>query len=69
MDLEQIIVHKIFDKIQESSKEGQILIGSNTYEQIKDKIDVIKSDQITVPGRHHPITVYELKGIKEQQKN
>lgn len=41
-----------------------IMMGPGTYEAVKDDVDARELDRVLVPGKHLPVTVYELIGMK-----
>ena len=51
-------------RIQENSQKNQILISDTAYERVKKLIYVDKLDAIQVKGKSHPITVYEVLGLR-----
>ena len=51
-------------RIQENSQKNQILISEAAYERVKKLIYVDKLDAIQVKGKTHPITVYEVLGLR-----
>jgi adenylate cyclase len=45
----------------------EIIIGENTYNQVKDHVIVRKLDTIIVKGKTKPTTIYELIGMREDK--
>jgi adenylate cyclase len=43
---------------------GQVLIGENTYELVKDSIDAKRLEKIKVKGKEEAVVVYEVLGLK-----
>ena len=51
-------------RLQENAAKGQILIGENTYQMVKDKVMVNELPPLKVKGRQAYEQVYEVVGIK-----
>ena len=51
-------------RVQENSQKNQILISEAAYERVKKNIYVDKLDALQVKGKSHPITVYEVLGLR-----
>jgi len=51
-------------RLQESAKGGQILLGSSTYQLVKDRVEVRALTPIQVRGRQATEQVYELLNVK-----
>jgi adenylate cyclase len=47
---------------------GQVLISSDTYEKVKDLVDVRGSKEILLKGIDHRITVYDVVGIRGEHE-
>ncbi|MBQ4122621.1 adenylate/guanylate cyclase domain-containing protein [bacterium] len=43
----------------------QFLISENTYELVKDNVDVVKLSQVNIKGKSLPIDIYEVLKVKE----
>jgi class 3 adenylate cyclase/CheY-like chemotaxis protein len=50
-------------RLQERAEPGQVLISAEVYAQISGSIEVREVGEISVKGRHQPVTVYELIGL------
>lgn len=51
-------------RIQESASPGQILISADAYWNVKDTVQAQQVNPITAKGKTHPLTVYEVIGLK-----
>ena len=51
-------------RLQASAQRGQILVERTTHEIIKDFVDAMALNPISVKGREQAVEVYELKGLK-----
>jgi class 3 adenylate cyclase len=51
-------------RIQENSAPNQILICSNTYEQVRDLVEARKVAPIQAKGKREPLVIYEVLGEK-----
>jgi adenylate cyclase len=45
----------------------KIIISDTTYQEVKDHIDVVPQGEKTVKGRHQPVKIYEVKGVKSEK--
>lgn len=52
-------------RLQENSRQGQIIISESAYEQVKDHVRANKLDALVVKGRSIPEPVFEILGIKQ----
>ncbi|RME87773.1 MAG: adenylate/guanylate cyclase domain-containing protein [Anaerolineae bacterium] len=52
-------------RIQENSARDQILISKEAYERVKDVVEAQPYAPLRVKGKHDPIDVYEVIGLKE----
>jgi class 3 adenylate cyclase len=50
-------------RLQERAEPGQVLISAEVYAQISGSSEVREVGEISVKGRHQPVTVYELIGL------
>ncbi|MFH1612911.1 MAG: adenylate/guanylate cyclase domain-containing protein, partial [bacterium] len=55
----------IASRIEERALANQILISENTYEKIKKKIKVFKSESLILRGRSQVISLYEVKWLED----
>jgi adenylate cyclase len=53
----------IASRLQDMSEEGQILVGAQTYEEIRDEFDYRKIGFRTIGSRSTKVEVYELQPI------
>jgi len=53
-------------RIQEKAEGGQILISEQVYDLVADYFNVLPAQPLTVKGKHKPLSVYEVLGIKKQ---
>jgi adenylate cyclase len=53
----------IASRLEDMSEEGQILVGSHTYEETKDEYDYRKVGVVAMGGRSKEIAAYELLPI------
>ena len=51
-------------RLEVTAQPGQILIDHATYESVADKILAVALDPVQVKGKAQPVTIYELKGLK-----
>lgn len=51
-------------RIQEGSAPGQILIGLEAYERVKDLVVARQVDPLTVKGKREPVRVYEVVDLR-----
>ncbi|HLF73495.1 MAG TPA: adenylate/guanylate cyclase domain-containing protein [Anaerolineales bacterium] len=51
-------------RIQENAAKNQILISREAYERVKDEIDAVPFEPLTVKGKSQPVEVYEVLGLK-----
>lgn len=51
-------------RIQENSKAGQILISTQVYQKVINRINVKLNDVIIAKGKKHPIEVFEVLSLK-----
>jgi PAS domain S-box-containing protein len=52
------------DRLQELAEGGSILLTQETYDQVKDLVDVTRLDPVQVKGRQAPVQIYSLNGLK-----
>lgn len=46
----------------------QFLISQNTYERVKDFVEVVKLSQVSIKGKAKPIDIYEVLKIKDEKQ-
>ncbi|MCD6554249.1 MAG: response regulator [Anaerolineae bacterium] len=51
-------------RLEESAQGGQVLIGANSYQHVRDLVVVRSLPPLTVKGREEPVAVYEVLGLK-----
>jgi PAS domain S-box-containing protein len=51
-------------RLQASAQPGQVFIQKDTYEIVKERVEAIQIEPLTVKGRSHVVETYLLKGIK-----
>ncbi len=51
-------------RLEVSAQPGQIFIQKDTYDIVKDQVEAIAIEPLTVKGRAHPVETYLLKGLK-----
>ncbi len=51
-------------RLQTSAQPGQIYINKETYESVKDLVEVTQIEPLTVKGRITPVETYLLKGLR-----
>ncbi len=51
-------------RLQENAGKNQIVISQNAYERVKDQINVLQMEPMTVKGKRESIPVYEVLGLK-----
>jgi PAS domain S-box-containing protein len=51
-------------RLQENAGKNQIVISQSAYERVKDQINVLQMEPMTVKGKREPIPVYEVLGLK-----
>jgi len=51
-------------RLQENAGKNQIVISQSAYERVKDYIDVLQMEPMTVKGKREAIPVYEIIGLK-----
>jgi PAS domain S-box-containing protein len=51
-------------RLEVSAQPGQIFIQKNTYDIVKDQVEVTQIEPLTVKGRIHPVETYLLKGLQ-----
>lgn len=56
-------------RIQDLSLGGQILIAESTYQEVAKDIDINGHLRVKVKGIQSPITIYDVAGLKPQDKN
>lgn len=52
-------------RLQENAGKNQIVISHNAYERVKDQINVLQMEPMTVKGKRESIPVYEVLGLKQ----
>lgn len=52
-------------RLESVSERNQIIISEYTYDHVRDFVDVIPLDMITVKGREKPVKIYLVKGLKK----
>jgi len=52
-------------RIQENSARNQILISKETYERVRNQVEVKPCTSLHVKGKSEPVDVYELVGLKK----
>ncbi|MEW6557660.1 MAG: adenylate/guanylate cyclase domain-containing protein [Elusimicrobiota bacterium] len=57
----------VASRLETTSAKGQILIGSNTYEKIKEQIKAKEIGPVYVKGRTEPVMVYEVEDIPQHE--
>ena len=55
-------------RVESFSLRGQILISENTYEQVKDHIEIGDINDVSVKGKSLPVKLYELLAIKGSER-
>jgi PAS domain S-box-containing protein len=51
-------------RLQENAGKNQIVISQSAYERVKDQINVLQMEPMTVKGKRESIPVYEVLGLK-----
>ena len=51
-------------RLQANAQPGQIFIQKDTYESVKDQVEAVQIEPLTVKGRSHPVETYMLQKIK-----
>ncbi len=51
-------------RLQENAGKNQIVISQTAYERVKDQINVLQMEPMTVKGKREAIPVYEVLGLK-----
>lgn len=51
-------------RLQENAGKNQIVISHDAYERVKDQINVLQMEPMTVKGKRESIPVYEVLGLK-----
>ncbi len=51
-------------RLQASAQPGQVFIQKDTYEIVKERVEAVQIEPLTVKGRSHTVETYLLKGIK-----
>ncbi len=51
-------------RLQENAGKNQIVISQDAYERVKDQINVLQMEPMTVKGKRESIPVYEVLGLK-----
>lgn len=51
-------------RLQENAGKNQIVISQDAYERVKDQINVLQMEPMTVKGKREAIPVYEVLGLK-----
>ncbi|GAB4485748.1 MAG: hypothetical protein Fur0016_11220 [Anaerolineales bacterium] len=51
-------------RLQENAGKNQIVISQTAYERVKDQINVLQMEPMTVKGKREAIPVYEILGLK-----
>lgn len=52
-------------RLESSSRGGEILISQETYDEVRDLVEVEALPEMTVKGRRRPVKVYRLLRLKE----
>ena len=52
-------------RLESNAKRGQILISSDVYEAVKDRIDATEIGVIPLKGKKDGAFVYEVNGLKK----
>jgi adenylate cyclase len=52
-------------RLQENASSGQILISADAYRNVSKFVRARQVDPITAKGKSHPLTVYEVLGLKD----
>ncbi len=51
-------------RLQENAGKNQIVISHDAYERVKDQVNVLQMEPMTVKGKREAIPVYEVLGLK-----
>jgi class 3 adenylate cyclase len=51
-------------RLQENAGKNQIVISREAYARVKDYVNVIQMEPMTVKGKRESIPVYEIIGLK-----
>ena len=51
-------------RLQENAGKNQVVISQDAYERVKDQINVLQMEPMTVKGKRESIPVYEVLGLK-----
>ena len=51
-------------RLQENAGKNQIVISQEAYERVKEQVNVLQMEPITVKGKRQLISVYEVLGLK-----
>ena len=57
-------------RIESLTKEYKvsILISESTYNQVKEQVDAVYMDEVTVKGKKNSVKIYEVQGLKPEHK-
>ncbi len=47
-------------RIESVAKRGQVLIGASTFEEVKDKFEVVQLEPVQLKGKSQPVQIYEV---------
>lgn len=51
-------------RLESNAKPGQILLSKETYERVKEKVEVSYLGEIKVKGKEQGVPIYQLEGVK-----
>ena len=51
-------------RLESSAKPGQILISSDVYEAVKDRVEAAPIGEIALKGKSKGVFVYQINGLK-----
>lgn len=55
-------------RLESNARGGQIIISLKTYDEVKDKIETNVMTPIKVKGKTEPVAIYEVVGVKKDEK-
>ncbi|MBI3756166.1 MAG: HAMP domain-containing protein [Deltaproteobacteria bacterium] len=58
-------VVNIAARVEGLSREMEVIVTENTYNEIKDKVIAIEKGEVALKGKTVPVKVYEIHGIKD----
>lgn len=58
-------VVNIAARIEGLSRNMEVIVTENTYNEIKDKVIAIEKGAVSLKGKTMPVKVYEIHGIRD----